>query len=361
MLAGLALLGLPSYAHAHATGLSFLDVQVEGARVKAALDLPAPELVQPLDLDVNRNGVLDAADVASRQAALTEFLGRSLHIFGDGRPCAAEPDSSELRDDAVLTIRAAYRCPESPKELHLTVDFSDAIGDGYSTFVQLRSGPVSKQAVLNAKSPFASFAVQDPGQRGTRQKIGQYVAMGMEHIFTGYDHILFLIALLMLGGRLSRIIGVATAFTAAHTLTLSLAVLSKAHLNPRFVESTIAASIAYVAVENFWHARPVPLGQTEPAVLRWRWAITFAFGLVHGFGLSSALTELGLPHAELPLALGCFNLGVELGQVVIIAATYPVLAWAGRQEWYRPDGVRYASVGVFGLAVYWFMIRAFTG
>jgi hydrogenase/urease accessory protein HupE len=360
----------PHQASAHATGLSYLDLRLEDSTVRAEFDLPATDLVQALDLDANHDRILNDADVAARDSELTAWLGRSLRILSEGVACVASPGPSQLRDGTLLTVRATYQCANVPKSLYVGVAFEDAIGDGFTTYVRLATTP-PHDAVLNRSNPSVAFDLENSMGHGSGliSKIGArvpflgrilpHLVLGLEHIFTGYDHILFLLSLLLLGGSLRRIVAIATAFTVAHSITLSLSVLNVASLPGAFVESAIAASIAYVAVENYWHAAPLAPGVKEPLGLRWRWALTFAFGLIHGFGFASVLKELGLPKQELPWALGFFNVGVELGQLAIILVTYPLLMRLGQRSWYRPKGVRYASMLVFALAVYWFCLRAF--
>jgi len=340
---------------AHPTNLSYLDLNVDGVTVHASLDVPATDLVIALDLDSNHDGRVDDADVAARQDALTGWLASALTVQGDALPCSAAHDVSQLQSNAQLTIRAVFHCSSPVKDLAVHAQFAEAIGEGFSTFVHVHAGEIVRQTVVTSSEPSASFSLV-AGTAWTPANVGRFIGLGMAHILTGADHILFLIALLMMGGTLRRIIIIATAFTAAHTITLTLAALDKVHLPGRFVECAIAASIAYVAVENFWHANPPSAGR-EPFYLRSRWVVTFVFGLVHGFGFASALGQVGLTRDELPPALACFNIGVELGQVVIITLAYPFLKRASQQTWYRPNGVRCASAAVFAIALYWFVLR----
>jgi len=357
--AAVALLLLPAGARAHATGLSFLDLSVDGSQVRGALDLPAADLSPLLGLAANRNGLVGEPELREREAALVSWLGQNLRMLADGAPCDPGAGSAELRDGTLLTIRLTWACRGEIRVLEVRSSIGETIGSGYSTFVQLqRRGSPPDRTLLTGDQTGHSFDLVR--HESAWQTAREFASLGVFHIFTGYDHILFLLALLMLGGRLSRVIGLASAFTVAHTITLSLAATNMVSLPARLTESAIAASIAYVALENWFYARPPPPGQREP-LGRLRWVLTFGFGLVHGFGFASALAERGLPHAHIPLALASFNVGVELGQVAIIAVAYPLLRQAGRQRWYRPQGVRFASVGVFTVALYWFVQRAFAG
>ncbi len=146
--------------------------------------------------------------------------------------------------------------------------------------------------------------------------VARFIGAGIEHIFLGYDHIAFLVSVVLWSRRLWPVVKIVTAFTLAHSITLSLAALDVVRIPSAVVEPAIAASIVYVAAENFL-SRDV--GK--------RWRITFCFGLIHGFGFASALQELGLPRSALVPALASFNIGVEIGQIAIVSVVMPLL-WA---------------------------------
>jgi hypothetical protein len=343
-----------SPAWAHQAGLSFLDVTVHGPRVEAALDVPGPELVHAVQLDANRDGLLDRADVEAASAAAARWMANAVHLVSDGRICEPEPQGARLREDQLVTVSVAFRCPDAPSSLQLTSRLHEGLGEGHTTIVRGTRDGVTAQGMVNAGSSSLALDFSGAGALGT---FGRFVRLGAGHIFTGYDHVLFLLTLIVLGGSLRRVVGIATSFTAAHSLTLSLAALGVVTgLSSRLVESAIAASIAYVAVENYLLARR-PDGAPEPLVLRYRWVLTFAFGLVHGFGFAGALEETGLPREHVPLALAAFNLGVEAGQVAIVAAVWPLVARASRRPWFHARLVPWSSLGVLAVATYWFVDR----
>jgi len=180
-----------------------------------------------------------------------------------------------------------------------------------------------------------------------------FLAAGIEHIFLGYDHIAFLIAIILWTSRLWPVVKAVTAFTIAHSITLSLAAFDIVRIPSAIVEPAIAASIIYVAVENF---------MTRETGKRWREA--FLFGLVHGFGFASALQELGLPKIKLITALAAFNFGVEIGQVAIVATVFVSLSaldrWqiSGTSKPVRnPALVHAVSFAIALLGSYWFVSR----
>jgi hypothetical protein len=169
--------------------------------------------------------------------------------------------------------------------------------------------------------------------------------LGIEHILTGYDHLVFLACLLVPGGTLRSRVAIVTAFTVAHSLTLVLAAMEVVTPPARFVEPAIAMSIAYVAIENLVSERRRP-----------RWPTAFGFGLVHGFGFAGMLDFLDLPLRQWFAAVLAFNLGVEIGQLAVVAIALPVIVVLAKSSWHRRV-VQYTSVLVLGLALVWFVER----
>jgi hydrogenase/urease accessory protein HupE len=183
--------------------------------------------------------------------------------------------------------------------------------------------------------------------------IGRYVEAGIEHIFLGYDHIAFLIAVVLWARRLWPVVKIVTAFTLAHSITLSLAALGVVVIPSAVVEPAIAASIVFVALENFF-SRDIDR----------RWRDTFGFGLIHGFGFASALQEFGLPRGSVVPALGAFNVGVEIGQVAIVSLVVPALvvldrafAASAARPTRAPPLVYTLSGAIAILGCYWIMVR----
>lgn len=176
----------------------------------------------------------------------------------------------------------------------------------------------------------------------------QYLLLGYEHILPrGLDHILFVVGLFLLGRKWRPLLWQVTAFTAAHTLTLALAMNEVISLPSRVVEPLIALSIAYVAIENVFTMKLTP----------WRPAVVFAFGLLHGLGFAGVLSELGLPKGQFATALLSFNAGVEMGQLSVILAAFAVVGWFRGKEWYRAAIVVPASVAIALTGLYWSVVR----
>jgi len=346
-------------AGAHQVGLSYLDLAVDGAAVAGELDIQAVELAHAVRVDANADGLLDAGDVAAGEEALASFLVGSIRVEADGVPCEGHAQGAELRAPGVLRLRATWRCASPPDALQVRSLLPDTLGPGHATALAVR-GRVESRAVLQGETTSVRVDLRSPS-RARMATGGAFVLHGVRHILSGYDHVLFLLSLLLLGGTLRRTAGVATAFTLAHSVTLALAATRTVTLPSRFVESAIAASIAWVALENWRLAPPSPPGAPERAGLRMRWLVAFGFGLVHGFGFAGSLAEIGIPPDHLPLALASFNIGVELGQLAVVVAAWPLLRRLARTGGYRPAGVRAVSGATFAFALYLLAIRAWPG
>lgn len=191
-----------------------------------------------------------------------------------------------------------------------------------------------------------------PTERDRRSVAAEYLIVGFEHIVPkGLDHILFVLGLFLLSARLRPLLWQVTTFTAAHTLTLALSMLDVVSLPSSVVEPLIALSIAYVAVENLFTQELRP----------WRPALVFAFGLLHGLGFAGVLSDVGVPKGEFVAGLVCFNLGVEIGQLAVIAAAWLLVGWFRGQKWYRKAIVMPASAAIALMGLYWAVERTFFG
>ena len=214
-----------------------------------------------------------------------------------------------------------FACGGLVRELTVQDDVFDVLGLDHHTLAKLEAPNGTQQFAFAPDTRHARFVVGEPA--GVARSTGSFFVLGIDHILTGYDHLLFLIGLLLPGGGLLSLAKIITAFTIAHSVTLSLAVLQVVTMPDRLVEAVIALSIAFVAAENLF---------LKPTVSR-RWLVSFAFGLVHGFGFSSALRELGLPAHGLLLSLFGFNVGVEVGQALVVAVCLPCLLLLRRTRW----------------------------
>jgi hydrogenase/urease accessory protein HupE len=266
----------------------------------------------------------------------------------NGRPRAASSAQVELSTDYFI-FRLTYP-RDGAGEIRLVSTYLEKMPPGSHAAVSVTSDDGAQIAAKVESNDDRALVFPAQGNAsGERSSFGDYVALGVSHILTGYDHLLFLGALLVVTRRPRTMIAIVSCFTLAHSVTLALAALDVVQLPSRLVEPLIAASIVFVAVENI-------LRRDEP---RGRWALTFAFGLIHGFGFASVLKETGLGSGQGLIAplLG-FNLGVELGQLAVAAVVLPLLfmfrrRWAG----IAPQAAFAASSLVAAIGAYWLLER----
>jgi len=213
-----------------------------------------------------------------------------------------------------------------------------------------KGGQVTSEALLDADHPsYIPYRPASPSDEGLR-----HVTHGITHILSGPDHILFVLALLLLGGTFRSILKTVTAFTVAHSITLTLAATGLFNPPSAVVEPLIALSIVAVAIENL-------TGESRDGKRDARPAIAFVFGLIHGFGFAGALSGLGLQRWDLGTSLVLFNVGVELGQACIIVAAFPLITWASQRPALRwPRISRLASVAIGITGAVWFIQRLFS-
>jgi len=346
-------------AHAHWADQAAAEIVVTGATARVTLTVPTGLLAFASD---TRDGRLSAEEIRAHRDDLRRLLAGRIRLQGryqtaDGAateagtltvepgtpPAAGGPAGLAPATHTTLTLNYAWRAP------------IEALTVRYDLFVPNVSTASCLATILEGKQ--VRNVVFTPDQRETTiafgrtpvwQAIGGFVSLGIEHILTGYDHMLFLLSLLMLGGSLRSLVKIVTAFTVAHSVTLSLAVLNIVSLSSRWVESAIALSIVYVAAENVWRGS---------ASLRTRWLVTFGFGLVHGLGFASALQEMHLPQANVAASLVGFNVGVEIGQVAVVLLAFLALDVLRNRTW-APSFRQWVSIATALVGVVWFVQRA---
>jgi hydrogenase/urease accessory protein HupE len=261
----------------------------------------------------------------------------------------SEPTVRELPDSLVERRRIAM---ESGTLVGTRIDFVGLQGTITDVLVrvQLLDGS-SSTTLVRASKPW----VEVVGTRGALAVMGVYLTHGVEHILFGFDHLLFVLALILIVRSRRVLVWTITAFTLAHSITLALATLGWMHVPGPPVEAAIAASILLLAVEIV-HLERGKIGLTA----RWPWVVAFAFGLLHGFGFAGALADVGLPQGDIPLALFAFNVGVECGQLAFVAAVLSIAALArrvGRGVPLESFAVRVAPYGIGSLAAFWLFER----
>jgi len=248
------------------------------------------------------DGVVTSADVHPQLRRLGAHVRAWVTVAADGRPCPGEPldaDVGERLGATIVTVRVAYRCPARVHALRVVAAPFAREHPGHRVLATVSvRGTLVTQHIFGPGSETLDVVV-DRDTRGRAAAVREFFALGVAHIFTGYDHLLFLVGLLLVAPGLRALLAIVTAFTAAHTVTLVAATLGWARLDVRLVESVIALSISWVAIENLVvreHRR--------------RWLLAFAFGLVHGFGFSNVLRAMAIPRDVLGWSLASFNAGV---------------------------------------------------
>jgi hypothetical protein len=301
---------MPLCAAAHSTKLSSADIHLAGREAAVVL------LVNGTDLDAALGSKLVpetavAADRLRRSAEqIAHYAIARTRVFNSGgSPCSPRLRGLAAQEEHVR-IELRWTCPPITGTLIYESTLFNEIDPATRQLVTVR-GDARRMALLSAGAP--RLALGDSSAH-VGQVLSHYVLLGVEHIAIGYDHIAFLVAVILWGRRLWPLVGVVTAFTLAHAVTLSLAVLGLITPPARLVEALIALSIVYVAAENFF-----------VRTLHRRWILTFAFGLVHGFGFAGVLREYGLPEDALAWALTAFNVGVELGQIAVVVSALALL------------------------------------
>lgn len=364
----LALLMLaPAGAMAHKASDAYLSLRIRGADVAAQWDIALRDLDFVLQLDGDGDGAIRWGEVSAQRAAIEAYALGHLRVAGDGRACPLAAHDlliDDHSDGAYAVLMLAGRCAAPPQRLDLDYTLFDQTDPLHRGLVRLEAGQTRTTLILGGNTPRKSIALQGQPDRSPIAQIRDFTQSGIWHIWTGFDHLLFLISLLLPavlrreGGRwvvqesfqaaLVDVIKIVSAFTLAHSLTLAMAALGVISLPSRLTESMIAASVVLAAINNVW-----------PMVTARLWAVAFLFGLIHGFGFANVLRDMALDRGGLLLTLFSFNLGVELGQIAVVAAVMP-LAWMMRARPVYRRGVMLAGSGaIAAVAMMWLIERAF--
>jgi hydrogenase/urease accessory protein HupE len=347
LAAGMAAVAAP--AAAHPVPFTYVDVRLDGQTVEVAIVAHIYDVAHDLGLDPIER-VLDRDVLDARGAAMTALLRDRLTLAADGGMVAGAVWSAPepLPDRQSIRIRGRYDVGRTPGALSVTAMLFP-YDSQHQTFLNFyEGGSLTSQAILDrSRSRVEYFAGT---RQGTIAVLRKFIPAGVQHILIGPDHLLFLVGLLLLGGSLRQLALVVSAFTVAHSLTLSLAALNIFSPPARIVEPAIALSIVYVGADNL-------MVRGGRDVRGW---IAFAFGLIHGFGFANVLREMDLPRRALGWSLFSFNVGVEIGQLfVVLAVASALMAVRARNE---AAGRRLAFAGsivVIAAGAYWFIQRVF--
>ena len=351
LLVLVAVAGAAPAAVAHPVPFSYLDLRLEGAgapRLEGTLVVHAFDLAH--DLQVARpEYIMDPAIARTRLPAIETMLAARFRISADEETLTPVWTGWELVPDR-QSMRLRFSCALSraPGTLRLSARMFP-YDPNHQTFVNVYEGPALRsQAILDAHRASFEYVSRSPGRAVAVAR--RFVGAGIHHILVGPDHLLFLIGLLLLGGSIPRLLIVVTSFTLAHSITLAVAALGIFSPPPRVVEPLIALSIVYVGADNL-------LIRGGRDMRAW---IALVFGLVHGFGFASVLGEMDLPSRALGWALLSFNVGVEIGQLIVVVLVASALAALRRRSQVAGQRLAYAgSLAVVAAGAFWFVQRVF--
>jgi hypothetical protein len=335
---------------AHDPGLSAAALRLVEAECAVHLTLARRDIETLVRLDADNNGTVTPAEFEAARQPLNGLASRLLSISSDDQRLSGQVVSIWLDDSDAVHVQLAFPGP-SGAWLHVSAPVIAELTRGHRQYVSVHDslGRLVVERILDAEHTAFTLPLAAPTLATQAPTFGAFLRLGVEHIVTGYDHVLFLFALLIVGRSFWDAWRVITAFTVAHSLTLALATYDLIRLPPHLVEPLIAVSIVYVGLENLCRRD-----------LRHRWLLTFGFGLVHGLGFATVLRDLGLGTAAGSAAvvpLLAFNLGVELGQVGIAALVLPLL-WKGqRLPQFFPRFATVCSVLVMLAGTYWLIER----
>jgi hydrogenase/urease accessory protein HupE len=334
------ILGLIQAAPAHDLLLTRIVFDTSGTETSVTVYTPLSRLVRTTGLSSS-----------PRPADLDLAVRARLDLWVDGARFA--PSSAHIEIDTQNDMMA-WKAPVAGRLGAIEVKRRFYADDPTSyTMVTIReNGTVKQETLIDAnRSSWKSGS----DVKSTMATIWMFLKTGVGHILSGPDHILFVLGLVMLGGTLKSLLKIVTAFTLAHSITLTLAVTGLVHPNPRIVEPLIALSIVAVAVENLRK-------RSQPGAPDYRAWIAFGFGLIHGFGFADALTGIGLRGRELALGLVSFNVGVEMGQACIICLMVPLIAWCAKKWVVQvPTALQLGSIAIGMIGSYWCVSRIMLG
>jgi hydrogenase/urease accessory protein HupE len=327
---------------AHDPGLSALDVSVNGATIVASVAISAADVTQ----------IAQAASTEPSRA-IRDLVRGAVRLSIDGVPVPVANQDVALSDDGAR-IRISYVTPASSvqnQRLEVSSDLPARIARGHrQLLVVTTAGRTVAERVLDARSSavLVDLVVAQPS---LPQQAWSFFSLGIHHILSGYDHLVFLAGVILGACSIRALVLALTAFTAAHSISLMLVVLAGVDAPPAVVEPLIAASIAWIGIENLLHER-----------LRARWWLVFGFGLIHGFGFAGALTELGLGARvrDVAVALLSFNGGVEAGQLLVAAALLPLVSLMRSRPAWQARLAPLCSVLIVVAGGYWLIGRLLT-
>jgi hypothetical protein len=358
----LVMLVFAGSAQAHIASNSFIVARVAGEDITGSVELAVRDAELAVGVDANGDGKVTWGELRAAAPQIVRYVRDHVAFIAQNNVCelSFQPIQVNERVDGDYTwlpFTARCRAPISELVIHYTI--MENIDPSHRGLLTLAAGDVTQTGVLGGTTMRAAFSVFAPSRW---RSFVDYFHAGVWHILSGIDHLLFLLSLLLpavllrRGGQwepvvqvrpaLMSVFKVVTAFTVAHSLTLTLAALDIVRLPSRLTESVIAASIIVAALNNIF-----------PVVTESRARIAFAFGLLHGFGFASVLADMGLPHGARLISLLAFNCGIETGQMAVVLAVMPIFYGLRAGVFYRRAVMPWGSAAIAALALVWFVQR----
>lgn len=337
-------------ASAHQTGASnfVAHVKAEENQIDTLLAFPGRDVADEMGLDFDESGDISSTEISVQFPKLVERVSSKIEVSNDGRPCEViEEKTSDPRQSVeAFWILKAYRCDAPLSDVRIVNRVMLESPQSYRHFGKIQLGEEVYTTIFGAEGDTYEIRVGGPPPP-VFEVVKRYLLDGVKHIVFGPDHVLFVLLLVLITTRFKRLVLVITSFTLAHSLTLAAAALEWVSISAGIIEPIIAISIAYMAIETAFR-------EEQPRYLA---LVTFAFGLIHGFGFSYVLRDdVGLPTEALIPALASFNIGVELGQLAIVALVFPLRLWMHEKPWERTV-MRVICALTFALAMWWVIER----
>ncbi len=375
-----AMLAHAPVASAHKASDSFLTLQINGTKITGQWDIALRDLDLVLELDRDGDNIISWGEVRTRQADIDAYARSGLELKSGQSVCPWEVNGHLIdnhTDGAYVVLKFAAGCPNAVTALTVNYKLLFDVDAQHRGLLKLdtlstEGAAHAMSAVFPVENATQTFNVSASGESSLPAKLAQlgtYIADGIKHIAIGFDHILFLVALLLpavlvrikddrtgeaywmpvadIHTAFITVLKIVTAFTIAHSITLSLAALDIVRLPSRLVESLIAVSVLATALDNLW-----------PFLPRKRWLVAFSFGLIHGFGFASVLADLNLPNSSLLLSLLGFNIGVEVGQLVLVAILIPLAYLTRTTRAYPRIALQAGSVAIAAVSLGWLLERS---
>ncbi|MDZ4817786.1 MAG: HupE/UreJ family protein [Planctomycetota bacterium] len=361
-------------AFAHKPSDSYLTLSVANvdseptvlhqATIKGQWDIALRDLDYAIGLDEDANSEINWQEVLIKQKDINAYAFARLSIRGNHVLCPITPTQTLIdhhTDGAYAVLKFTASCQTTVSNLSLRYTLFSELDPSHRGLLRLEYEGFNKTAIFGPENRLQSFVLGNVSHFG---EFKEYLVDGIWHIWKGYDHILFLLSLLLpavlvrtskgwqpaenFKPTIIEVLKVVTAFTVAHSITLTLATLQLVALPSRWVEAAIAFSVVLAALNNVF-----------PVVVKYRWLVAFSFGLIHGFGFSAVLADLGLRGGSLALALIGFNLGVEIGQIGILSLYVPISYAMRRTKIYKYVVFYVGSMLIVCVAGAWLVERVF--